>query len=433
MHLAARDGHLEVVKLLLDRADVNVSSNEGWTPMHLAARDGHLEVVKLLLDRADVNVSSNEGWTPMHLAAQNGHLEVIKLLLNQGADVKVSNNEGCTPLYWAAYNGNLEVIKLLLDRGADATVLNDNEHMSLHSVAPEESFELPEIPLLSRSSSASQSRTADRGVISMNLLSSPLQTSEEPLSSTIDVNALDGPYGTIVHTAAYKGHLKMLQMLVERYNADIIVTDQFGRSLLHVAAGGGNIDCVNYLLDRGLRCSDKDNDGNDVFHYACSGASIKVVRRILELDPPVIDSFSTWTPLHWACRTGDGELIQLLLSHGFRTSSVHTKIPSASWTPMSIGVFHRNPNSESDIHQSVLEGKKDHGSSYKGFFPSSESSLVVRGSHHAEIWCNKCFHYIYGTRFRCQDCVDFDLCFMCMLTEKPHPGHSWEEIESEEP
>ena len=47
---------------------------------------GHLEVVKLLLDKGpNVGVATNNGWTPLHAAAQNGHLEVVMLLLDTGA------------------------------------------------------------------------------------------------------------------------------------------------------------------------------------------------------------------------------------------------------------------------------------------------------------------------------------------------------------
>ena len=34
---------------------------------------------------------------------------------------------------------------------------------------------------------------------------------------------------------------------------------------------------------------------------------------------------------------------------------------------------------------------------------------------------------IYGPRFRCRTCYDFDFCFMCKLTsEKTHAEHAWD-------
>jgi hypothetical protein len=41
--LAAGNGHLETVKLLLERAkDKNPADKDGWTPLHSAARLGHI-------------------------------------------------------------------------------------------------------------------------------------------------------------------------------------------------------------------------------------------------------------------------------------------------------------------------------------------------------------------------------------------------------
>lgn len=106
----------------------------------------------------------------------------------------------------------------------------------------------------------------------------------------------------------------------------------------------------------------------------------------------VVDSPTTWTPLHWACRTGGSELIQLLLDHGFHKSLVHTRHPSAWWTPMSIGVFHRNPYFELDTQRSLIKELEVPGSPCTGSFPSTEFSLGLRGSLHGDFWCNGCLH-----------------------------------------
>jgi ankyrin repeat protein len=53
----------------------------------LAAGEGHLEIVKLLLEHgADVNAKTAYE-TALHLAAEKGHLEIVKFLLEHGADV----------------------------------------------------------------------------------------------------------------------------------------------------------------------------------------------------------------------------------------------------------------------------------------------------------------------------------------------------------
>jgi ankyrin repeat protein len=61
----------------------------------LASNHGHVDVVKLLLEKgADMTVRNREGWTPLHSASNSGHIDVVKLLLEKDADVTVANENG---------------------------------------------------------------------------------------------------------------------------------------------------------------------------------------------------------------------------------------------------------------------------------------------------------------------------------------------------
>ena len=133
LNFAARNGHLDVVKYLLSRGDVDANARNagGQTPLYLAASNGHLDVVKHLLSRGDVdaNARSVSNFSPLHEAASNGHLDVVKHLLSRG-DVDVNARDDYfryTPLHLAvqgAYldaDGDLGVMKYLLSRdGVDA-------------------------------------------------------------------------------------------------------------------------------------------------------------------------------------------------------------------------------------------------------------------------------------------------------------------------
>jgi len=72
--------------------------------LDLAARNGHLDVIKWLHAN---RTEGGTGWA-MDLAALNGHLDVIKWL-------HAHRTEGCTKsaINWAAINGHLDVIKWL--------------------------------------------------------------------------------------------------------------------------------------------------------------------------------------------------------------------------------------------------------------------------------------------------------------------------------
>lgn len=56
--------------------------------------------------------------TPLGLAARWGHTEMVRFLLNSGADKNKSGAAWSTPLAWARSKGHLEIEKILSDAGA---------------------------------------------------------------------------------------------------------------------------------------------------------------------------------------------------------------------------------------------------------------------------------------------------------------------------
>jgi uncharacterized protein len=111
----------------------------GMTALHFAAREGHLDAVRALVDGgADVNlVSGGEKTSPIVEAIINGHIDLAKYLLEHGADPKLANIDRLTPLYatidmrwrhntWYPQptieqekTSYLDFMNELIDRGAD--------------------------------------------------------------------------------------------------------------------------------------------------------------------------------------------------------------------------------------------------------------------------------------------------------------------------
>ncbi|XP_063615717.1 26S proteasome non-ATPase regulatory subunit 10-like [Penaeus indicus] len=64
-------------------------------PLHVAAEEGHDEVVKMLISAGvDVNGKNDKGWTPLHRAAYSGHSSVVTVLVTRGATVNGNSNRG---------------------------------------------------------------------------------------------------------------------------------------------------------------------------------------------------------------------------------------------------------------------------------------------------------------------------------------------------
>ena len=58
----------------------------------------------------------------MHIAAKAGNIDLVKLLLQERATINAQNNNGESPLYGAlATNNNYTLARILIESGADLT------------------------------------------------------------------------------------------------------------------------------------------------------------------------------------------------------------------------------------------------------------------------------------------------------------------------
>lgn len=122
--LAARDGHLTTVDLLIKRrAKVGARNFAGDSALMMAVLKGEAAVVQRLLEAgAPVNHS---GWTPLMYAAFEGRLDLVDLLLAKGAEVNARSPNQSTSLMLAARNGHVDTVRRLLKAGADPELKND--------------------------------------------------------------------------------------------------------------------------------------------------------------------------------------------------------------------------------------------------------------------------------------------------------------------
>ena len=97
---AAWNGDVAAVQHLLERsAPVDGGfSNGHHSPLNGAARNGHAEIVALLLERGpDIESRCQAPWevTPLQQAAYHGRAECARLLLRHGASTTSTSGPGC--------------------------------------------------------------------------------------------------------------------------------------------------------------------------------------------------------------------------------------------------------------------------------------------------------------------------------------------------
>jgi len=225
---AAREGDIDSAKAMLDAgANVNQTTEYGWTPLLTAVNNRNYKLALLLLERgADPNLANKGGWTPLYLATDNrnieggdypvpkpdlDHLEMIKGLLDKGAkpNTPVKENtltrtiftmqwfweDGATPFIRAAQSSDTVLMKLLVERGADPKATTANGDNALTACAG-----------IGWVEGVTYERSAKENVEAMRML----------LDLGLDPNHANVEGRTALMGAALKGRGEVVQLLVER-------------------------------------------------------------------------------------------------------------------------------------------------------------------------------------------------------------------------
>lgn len=257
LQLAAKNGLTDIVEMLLAKgADVNASSDLGWTPLQYAAAnesDAAAPTVALLLaHKADVNTKDKFGQTPLHHV---GTAKAAELLLNHGVDIGVRRNNGQTALHEASSRRRGEaLVEVLVSHGADIKARDNEGKTPLHEAAMTGNTPAGKV-LLAHKANTEARDNAGRTPLhqaASGWEQSPNST-ELLLENGADVNARGNNGETPLHLASQnKWHIKIIGALIA-HNADVNAKDNNGKTPLWFAAKTGFSEGVTFLQAHGAK------------------------------------------------------------------------------------------------------------------------------------------------------------------------------------
>lgn len=321
IHLAAKNGQLSVIKLLLNNNPklLNHTDAEGLTSLYWAAKNGHTAVVKYLVLCPGVNLANSNAAgsrrPALQYAAKNGYYDVVRILLRAGANPRFKNEH---LIHLAAEIGHLNMIKLCLTMRP--SLLNYTN-----------TFGQTPLMCAARCGHASvvQYLVSRKGI---NLKVTTTNLAESSHHFTAIHWAVYGGYCGIVkilikagaredsvnglrpiHLAAKKGHLPMVKLCLNKRPDLLNSTDADGLTPLAWAAKRGEIAVVRYLVSRkGIVLNERDKQNYTALHLAIMCGYCPIVAILIKagaMDVPLKGFYA----IHLATQEGHLDIVQFLI------------------------------------------------------------------------------------------------------------------------
>ena len=383
LHLAARRGHLEIVRELIRiGADPNAVGKDGSTPLLLAAEGGHVVLVKELINEfgADLRATNDAGSSAVHVAATNGHIRVIEQLCKHEPDLDAKDKRGSQPIHLAAEGGHLEVTKILLGKGVDSSNIDRRRFTPLHLATRGGHLGVVQALLkdpksIMRSFSGlefkgrvgtgrlhdiDENKIKDYGALEENddasiSSSSESYDSDEDLTKMEEVDESDdepfNPYenrsnptksqyedeATPMHSAAKRGYVEIARELLKA-DLEYNILSKQALTPLHLAAREGYVSVVKELLERNADPNVADVNKSSPLHAASIAGNLAMVKALVSFGADVSKSDNSQvSPLHHAAKRGHVDVLRHLLEAGADFGVIN----ASGQTPLHVAVSQR--------------------------------------------------------------------------------------------
>lgn len=369
-HAALYDDYY-AVKRFLQEVNVlpNITNSVGQTAGHIAAKNGNLRIVKLLLNTDPSLVNFKDHWnqTMLHHATQKGAIKVIKCLVDKyGADFQEPNHhlQGITVLHIAAARGHIPVLKYFInEKKMDANTRNRSGQPPVFSAAASSIF--CTVKFFAEETTADLTLVDNLGdnILYMSAKKGDLLVPKYLLHERkvkFDLNWRNKLGETIITRAVVHDQYNFVRHFVETENVDVNIADNEGNTPLHEAATLNDFILVRYLVQHGADSATRNKERKTAAQTTTDARITKYVEEAIR---------------------------NRTLSRGRRNARLALTIPTLQ------------AQSNSAIHKWsslswISRSSKNRNSN------NNENDLNLTGFDSLLVLANACFHHIVTSRYQ---------------------------------
>ena len=339
------DGNIEVwqsnpTELITDIQHVSTStvSNDSNQHSDHSSRQTDLVTAQQCMD---TNADTTQLEGDIFEAAKCGDTAAVKGYLDLGVPVDVTDKDSWSPVHHAIAHRQVEVIRLLMDRGCLMNPVKSGKQATKGS------------HLHITTKGGSKYSTYNTKQLYDDVFEAArcgdIATIQSYLNSGGPVDFTDKDGRTLLHCAAGEGQIKVVELLIKR-GCCIDPVDKNGCNPLNYATACGHEQTVQLLKQQVNEPREEqyftdslDSPGRSVLYVAAASGDIHLIERLAEQGLGInIGDAEGWTPLHAAATCGQLKSVRTLLRLGGRESM--TEVAGTRGTP---------------LHQAVAGGHKD--------------------------------------------------------------------------